>query len=49
MTASTRAPDWTEFNDSGPGITLVQLLGFVALVLLFGLVLQRWRTARAGR
>jgi hypothetical protein len=49
VTASTRAPAWTESNDSDPGITLVQLFAFVAVVLLFGFALQRWRTARAGR
>ena len=49
MTASTRTPDWTELNDSDPGITLVQLFAFLALAVLFALVLQRWRTSRTGR
>ena len=32
------APDWTDFNRSDPGVTLLQLFVFLALALLFGLV-----------
>jgi hypothetical protein len=43
------APDWTDFNRSDPGVTLLQLFAFLGLVLLFGLALKRWRTSRSGR
>jgi MYXO-CTERM domain-containing protein len=52
VTASTRrpaAPDWTDVNDSDAGVTVLQLLVFVALAMLFGFALHRRRTSRSGR
>ena len=52
MTASTRrraAPDWTDVDGSDPGVTVLQLFGFLALALLFGFALHRWRTSRSAR
>jgi hypothetical protein len=46
-------PDWTDFNDSDPGMTLLQLLTFTLLALLFSAALlflgRRWRRRRSMR
>jgi hypothetical protein len=39
--AGRRPPDWTDFNESDPGITLLALFAFLALGLLFGRFLAR--------
>ena len=49
VTASTRTPEWTDGNESDPGLTLLQLFAFLAVALFFGFALQRWRTSRSGR
>ena len=43
------APDWSDRNDSDPGITLLQLLPWLAAGLLFtaGAVAARRRRRRA--
>ena len=34
---AVHAPEWTDFNESDPGITLIELFAFVAESLLFQL------------
>ena len=40
------APDWTDFNESDPGMTLLQLFAFLAFALLFTVAFKRWRRRR---
>ena len=42
------APGWTDSNRSDPGLTLPELFAFLALALLFGFALKRWRTSRSA-
>ena len=38
------APDWTDFNESDPGISLVELFAFLLLLLVFvGFARWCWR------
>ena len=43
------APDWTDFNHSDSGVTLLQLFAFLAFAFLVGLALKRWRRSRSAR
>jgi hypothetical protein len=36
LSDSVPAPDWTDFNRSDPGVTLLQLFAFLAFACLFG-------------
>jgi hypothetical protein len=46
----TDSPDWTDFNQSDPGITLLQLFAFLAAGLLFGvLFVSTWYRRRRRR
>lgn len=45
----TSAPDWTDFNESDPGITLLQLFAYLAISVLFTaavVVVRRWWRSR---
>ena len=42
------SPDWTDFNESDPGITLVEVFAFLACALLFtAWVVTRRRRVRS--
>jgi hypothetical protein len=46
----TDSSDWTDFNESDPGITLLQLVAFLAAMLLFGvLFISIWYRRRRRR
>jgi MYXO-CTERM domain-containing protein len=40
-------PDWTDHRAGDPGITLVELLAWLGLALLFGLALRARRRRRS--
>jgi len=41
-------PDWVDRNESDPGVTIVELLAWLAAGLLVALyVYRRWRPGRA--
>jgi hypothetical protein len=42
------APAWTDSNDSDPGVSLLEVLLFLAFAFLFALALRRWRTSRSA-
>jgi quinol-cytochrome oxidoreductase complex cytochrome b subunit len=39
-------PDWTDFNESDPGITLLELFAWLASALLFALAFHAFRRRR---
>jgi MYXO-CTERM domain-containing protein len=41
-----RAPEWTDENGPDPGITILQLLPFLALPILGAVLVRRWRRRR---
>jgi type II secretory pathway pseudopilin PulG len=42
--------DWTDFNQSDPGITLLQLFAFLAIVGIFGVgLISIWQRRRRRR
>ena len=43
------APDWTNFNHSDSGATLLQLFALLAFAFLVGLALKRWRRSRSAQ
>ncbi len=40
------APDWTDWNEHDPGVTVLELLVYTAEALLVTLILLRWRAGR---